>query len=123
MKIQFINYRRTAGSDGLLRRKNNRILKTKYKICKNNIIGLKESHPHDVIITEEAPNYQMGQILELLTNSINAMHKVLVFAYYYPPMGLSGVQRTLKFTKYMKLFNWKPTVITADDVAYFAHDE
>jgi glycosyltransferase involved in cell wall biosynthesis len=50
------------------------------------------------------------------------MFKVLVIAYYYPPMGLSGVQRTLKFTKYMKRFNWEPTVITAGDVAYYAHD-
>lgn len=50
------------------------------------------------------------------------MFKVLVIAYYYPPMGLSGVQRTLKFTKFMTRFNWEPTVITAGDVAYFAHD-
>lgn len=50
------------------------------------------------------------------------MFKVLVIAYYYPPMGLSGVQRTLKFTKYMNRFNWEPTVITAGNVAYFAHD-
>lgn len=51
------------------------------------------------------------------------MYKVLVLAYYYPPMGLSGVQRTLKFTKYMSHFNWEPTVITTGDVAYYAHDE
>lgn len=50
------------------------------------------------------------------------MFKVLVIAYYYPPMGLSGVQRTLKFTKYMPKFNWHPTVITAGNVAYYAHD-
>lgn len=50
------------------------------------------------------------------------MFKVLVVAYYYPPMGLSGVQRTLKFTKYMRNYNWEATVITAGDVAYFAHD-
>ena len=50
------------------------------------------------------------------------MFKVLVIAYYYPPMGLSGVQRTLKFTKYMKRFDWEPTVITAGDIAYYAHD-
>lgn len=50
------------------------------------------------------------------------MFKVLVLAYYYPPMGLSGVQRTLKFTKYMSQFNWEPTVITAGNIAYFAHD-
>jgi glycosyltransferase involved in cell wall biosynthesis len=51
------------------------------------------------------------------------MHKVLVIAYYFPPMGLSGVQRTLKFVKYLKNYNWEPTVITTDKVAYFAHDE
>ncbi len=50
------------------------------------------------------------------------MFKVLVLAYYYPPMGLSGVQRTLKFTRYMPQFNWEPTVITAGNIAYFAHD-
>jgi glycosyltransferase involved in cell wall biosynthesis len=37
-------------------------------------------------------------------------------------MGLSGVQRTLKFIKYMKKYNWEPTVITTGKVAYFAHD-
>ena len=50
------------------------------------------------------------------------MFKVLVIAYYYPPLGLSGVQRTLKFTKYMKKYGWEPTVITTGNVAYFAHD-
>ena len=51
------------------------------------------------------------------------MHKVLVIAYYFPPMGLSGVQRTLKFIKYLKNFGWEPTVITTGKVAYFAHDD
>lgn len=51
------------------------------------------------------------------------MHKVLVIAYYFPPMGLSGVQRTLKFVKYLKHYDWEPTVITTQNVAYFAHDE
>lgn len=37
-------------------------------------------------------------------------------------MGLSGVQRTLKFVKYMKNYNWEPTVVTSGNVAYFAHD-
>ena len=51
------------------------------------------------------------------------MFKVLVIAYYFPPMGLSGVQRTLKFVKYMKRYNWEPTVITTSSVGYFAHDD
>ena len=50
------------------------------------------------------------------------MFKVLIFAYYFPPMGLSGVQRTLKFAKYMSKYNWQPTVITTGKTAYYAHD-
>jgi IMP dehydrogenase len=38
-------------------------LKTKTKFVKITSASLRESHPHDVIITEEAPNYQMGQKL------------------------------------------------------------
>ncbi|MHB1688088.1 MAG: glycosyltransferase [Ignavibacteriaceae bacterium] len=50
------------------------------------------------------------------------MYKVLVIAYYFPPMGLSGVQRTLKFVKYMKDYNWEPTVLTTTSTGYYAHD-
>ncbi len=49
--------------------------------------------------------------------------KVLVIAYYFPPMGLSGVQRTVKFTKYLPQFGWKPTVLTVNPTGYFAIDE
>jgi glycosyltransferase involved in cell wall biosynthesis len=55
--------------------------------------------------------------------SDKSMFKVLVVAYYFPPMGLSGVQRTLKFVKYMKNYDWEPTVVTTGSVGYFAHDE
>jgi glycosyltransferase involved in cell wall biosynthesis len=51
------------------------------------------------------------------------MFKVLIIAYYFPPLGLSGVQRTLKFVKYMPPHGWQPTVITTGNVAYYAHDK
>jgi glycosyltransferase involved in cell wall biosynthesis len=38
-------------------------------------------------------------------------------------MGLSGVQRVLKFTKYLSNYNWEPTVITAGKTGYYAHDK
>lgn len=47
---------------------------------------------------------------------------VLVIAYYFPPMGLSGVQRTLKFVKYLPQFGWQPTVVTVTPTGYFAED-
>ncbi len=37
-------------------------------------------------------------------------------------MGLSGVQRTLKFVKYLPKFGWLPTVLTVDPGGYFAQD-
>lgn len=49
--------------------------------------------------------------------------KVLVIAYYFPPMGLSGVQRTLKFIKYLPEFGWEPTVLTTSSGSYFAYDD
>ncbi|MBM2839698.1 MAG: glycosyl transferase group 1 [Bacteroidetes bacterium] len=52
-----------------------------------------------------------------------APRKVLVIAYYFPPMGLSGVQRTLKFVKYLPKFGWHPTVLTVTPGGYFAQDE
>jgi hypothetical protein len=51
------------------------------------------------------------------------MFKALVIAYNFPPMGLSGVQRTLKFVKYMNQFGWKPTVITSSGDDSIAYDE
>jgi glycosyltransferase involved in cell wall biosynthesis len=49
--------------------------------------------------------------------------RVLVIAYYFPPMGLSGVQRTLKFVKYLSDFGWHPTVLTVEGRGYYARDE
>ncbi len=49
---------------------------------------------------------------------------VLVIAYYFPPMGLSGVQRTLKFVKYLSQFGWKPIILTTPiDTPYYAFDD
>ena len=48
---------------------------------------------------------------------------LLVLAYYFPPMALSGVQRTLKFVKYWAEFGWRPVVLTVEPGGYFAFDE
>lgn len=38
--------------------------------------------------------------------------------YYWPPSGGAGVQRCLKFVKYLRHFGWEPIVFTAKDAAY-----
>ncbi|MDP6053355.1 MAG: glycosyltransferase [Candidatus Latescibacteria bacterium] len=50
------------------------------------------------------------------------MRTVLILAYYFPPMGLGGVQRPLKFSKYLPQFGWRPIVATVKDVSYYSQD-
>ncbi len=42
------------------------------------------------------------------------MKKVLIITYYWPPSGGSGVQRWLKFVKYLREFGIEPIVLTID---------
>ncbi|MDT0554310.1 glycosyltransferase family 4 protein [Urechidicola vernalis] len=44
--------------------------------------------------------------------------KVLILTYYWPPAGGSGVQRWLKFVKYLREFNIEPVVYTVKDPNY-----
>ncbi len=42
------------------------------------------------------------------------MKKILYITYYWPPSGGAGVQRSLKFVKYLREFNIDPIVLTVD---------
>lgn len=42
------------------------------------------------------------------------MKKVLIITYYWPPSGGGGVQRWVKFVKYLPKFNIEPIVLTVD---------
>ena len=42
-------------------------------------------------------------------------NNVLFVCYAYPPTGGAGVQRSVKFTKYLSQFGWKPTVLTVSN--------
>jgi glycosyltransferase involved in cell wall biosynthesis len=48
--------------------------------------------------------------------------KVLIITYYWPPAGGSGVQRWLKFVKYLQNFDIEPIVYTVDDANYPKED-
>lgn len=43
------------------------------------------------------------------------MKKVLIITYYWPPSGGGGVQRWLKFVKYLRQFGWEPVVYTPEN--------
>lgn len=42
------------------------------------------------------------------------MKKVLIVTYYWPPCGGAGIQRWLKFAKYLPEYGWEPIVLTVD---------
>lgn len=42
------------------------------------------------------------------------MKKVLMVTYSFPPKGDAGVQRSLKFVKYLRNFGWEPLVLTRE---------
>ena len=51
------------------------------------------------------------------------MKKVLVITYYWPPSGGAGVQRWLKFVKYLPSLNWEPIIYTVDNGEYPVLDD
>ena len=50
------------------------------------------------------------------------MKRVLVITYYWPPSGGSGVQRWVKFAKYLPLEGWQPVIYTPENPEYTAID-
>jgi len=51
------------------------------------------------------------------------MKKVLIISYYWPPAGGSGVQRWLKFAKYLPKNNWRPIIYTPKNPYFEVKDE
>ena len=45
--------------------------------------------------------------------------RVLMVAFHYPPcMGSSGLQRALKFSRYLRDVGWEPIILSASPNAY-----
>ena len=53
-----------------------------------------------------------------LNYTMSSKKKVLIITYYWPPSGGSGVQRWLKFSKYLRDFNIEPVIYTVDNPLY-----
>jgi glycosyltransferase involved in cell wall biosynthesis len=50
------------------------------------------------------------------------MKKILIITYYWPPSGGSGVQRWLKFVKYLPSLGWEPHVFTPENPSFAVRD-
>ncbi len=51
------------------------------------------------------------------------MKRLLIITYYWPPTGGSGVQRWVKFSKYLPQFGWQPVIYTPENPEQLAVDE
>ena len=51
------------------------------------------------------------------------MKRVLIITYYWPPTGGSGVQRWVKFAKFLPSFGWQPVIYTPENPERLAVDE
>ena len=59
-----------------------------------------------------------------MTSASNPMQKrVLIITYYWPPSGGSGVQRWLKFAKYLPEVGWEPVIFTPENPDFDLQDE
>jgi glycosyltransferase involved in cell wall biosynthesis len=51
------------------------------------------------------------------------MKKVLIITYYWPPSGGAGVQRWLKFAKYLPQYGWQPIIYTPENPDFAVEDQ
>ncbi len=73
-------------------------------------VNISEHNPSDL---EKALNQNLSYAEESVRSDIPTPHTVLMIAYYFPPLGGSGVYRSLKFAKYLPLYGWDVEVISA----------
>lgn len=71
---------------------------------------------HLIEVEQMDSTEQMMEDIAMPRNQLAARRgrKVLMVAYYFPPLSGSGVFRSLKFAKYLPEFSWQPTVISTD---------
>jgi len=61
-------------------------------------------------------------IQNLLCNYHQIARKMLLFAYFFPPLGGPGVQRPCKLTKYLREFGWHTDVISVRNIVFHSRD-
>ncbi|MGH7596140.1 MAG: glycosyltransferase [bacterium] len=58
-----------------------------------------------------------------LSQPFESTKRVLLVAYYFPPLGMGGTQRVAKWGKYLLRLGWEVTVLTVKPIAYYAFDD
>ena len=64
---------------------------------------------------DEKRKNHISNVVESNIHKSSKINRILFLAYYFPPMGSSPIQRTLKYVKYLSQMGYSITVITTDD--------
>jgi hypothetical protein len=51
------------------------------------------------------------------------MPRVLIVAYFFPPLGGGGVHRPLGWARHLPALGWDVTVLASGPAGYWIHDE
>ena len=75
------------------------------------------------VLAEDGPGSSSGRYPKELCSNLQRrrekMKPILMVAFHYPPLrGSSGIQRTLKFSRYLPDHGWQPIILTANPRAY-----
>lgn len=56
-------------------------------------------------------------------HTTNRLKRILIITYYWPPSAGSGVQRWLKFAKYLPDYGWQPVIFTPENPDFDLKDD
>ncbi|MDD3050480.1 MAG: glycosyltransferase [Candidatus Cloacimonetes bacterium] len=84
---------------------------------KKQIIGAN----HIVVNTRLNWQIEEKKLIHFFRN-FDSEKNLLLFAYFYPPLGGPGVQRPCKLVKYMKNNNWNTDVISVKNIVFHSYD-
>ena len=65
----------------------------------------------------------VNPLSQVLRKNITRLRKILIITYYWPPSGGPGVQRVLKFCKYLNETDWKPIILTVENGDFPVFDQ
>ncbi len=77
----------------------------------------------DLFIGKNAGKAQIYNFWQIILTFEIRMKRLLIITYYWPPTGGSGVQRWVKFCKYLPQYGWQPIVYTPENPERIAVDE
>lgn len=101
-----------------------RLLFDQYGINTAKVFQWKDNNKQDFFLKEincvplfygfDAPENYLQRIHTPCKGDNNNVH-ILFLSYYFPPIGGSPIQRTLKYVKYLSMMGYRITVVTVDD--------